>query len=334
VAAKTPVSATATGNKTSAKGLQLSAAQWKAYHAAFAATAQRLRYNALLQARATGMRKYRLAAAYSSLKRAAASRAAAQTSAIAAYAARRTYIQSRLGHQNAALQARVELAMYRHANLTGRLQYIQGGEKAYAHRAVMRTVTQAQAVTAERAILSKAYRVASKAGRSTTTSRKTTPLSRAITAQAQAAGLKAAKAAVGRTAPPPWAGNETTPNCVVMAIANHLIACRGLRADEASIRELEEMCGPEPTIEEALWNAWMMHFPRGHLAHIGNYQALPEDELLSTLQLMGHLIVGYQSANGPHAAVTLSGGQVISWGEVIEREKTPVEEAWIIEWVA
>lgn len=197
-AKKAPVAKVATKVKAKPKGLILSSAQWKAYNKAFAATARA----AALTAASNRFRKYRLQAAYSTIKAANVATHNAQVSAIAAFAEKTTYRQSGLAHQNKALRARLEVRMYNAATLAGRAQYIQGGVKAYAQRAVMRTVDAAQAKTHEQAVFAAAARAA-KAGKKSTGKKRGRPTKAgaAINAQAAAAGLKAAKAVKSPKAP-------------------------------------------------------------------------------------------------------------------------------------
>jgi hypothetical protein len=200
-AAKTPVAKVSTKVKAKPKGLQLSTAQWKAYNKAYSATSS-AKYQAIaLRAATNRFRQYRLQSAYSTFAKANIATHNAQAAAIAAFATKMSYQQSRLAHQNAALEARIELDMYKHANLAGRAQFIQSGVKAYAHKAVMRTVDTTQARSYEEAIFAAAARAAksAKASVSTRTTKSVrTPISAQvkaqIKAQSQAAGLRAAEA--------------------------------------------------------------------------------------------------------------------------------------------
>jgi hypothetical protein len=358
-----------TAAKASPKGLQLSTAQWKAYNTAFSAAASAARNRIALQSAASGFRKYRLAAAYATVKQYQAARRTAQAAAIAAYAARQSWRQSVAAHQNSALRNRIELDMYNHANLSGRLQYAQAGEKAYAHQAVMRTVDNKQALsyearqfkaisrTAKKAkksvspgtALSKAQsatiaRAGAQAGLKAARSAKSAPAAKTAKTPRQAtvkapaataagksakAPVKAAVTAKGRTARSPWAGDETTPNCIVTAVANHLIYSRGVIASTRAIEELEEACGPEPPIEEVLWQAWVTGWPRDRSVRLHTYRPVewtPAHEITG-----GGLIIGYETEHGPHAALSLASGDVVSWGGKMKR-KALVEEAWFLQW--
>ena len=260
-----------------------------------------------------------------------------------------SWVQSRLGHQNAALQARIETSAYNHASLAGRLQYTQAGEKAYAHLAVMRTVDQAQALAYETAQFKLINKTARKAANSTVNTGKKTTLSKAqSTAIAKAgstAGLKAA--AKVRTAPrsaitalprrrSQWLGDETEPRCIVFAVANHLLKTQLVKADDRDIDDLAEMAGPEPTIEETLWRAYMSGWPsrqeRGERIRLADYHRVAASP--SHLNVLS-LVIGYEVMTDDglrdHAALSLPGGRIVSWGSETKRE-SPVEEAWELLW--
>jgi hypothetical protein len=200
---KAPVKAPQPTKHTAAPtGLQLSAAQWKAYNAAYNAYATAAyRTLALAQRRAAlsaavlNLRKSRLSAAYSMAKITAASHAVARTAAIAAFATRMSYRQSVLAHQNAALRNRVYANFEHHMALAGRAQFVYKGERVYAHTAVMRTLTTRQATTIEQALFAKAVKTAKRATASTTTA--PSAATKLIQAGARAAGLAAAEALPG-----------------------------------------------------------------------------------------------------------------------------------------
>lgn len=361
MAAKAPVSTApfkATAAKAAPTGLQLTTAQQAAYNTAYAAAATKARTTLALNSAATAFRKYRLQAALATVKAYNAAHHSAQTAAIAAYATRRSYVQSRLAHQNSALQARIELDMYNHANLAGRLQYIAAGEKAYAHAAVMRTVDQSQALSYEAKVFAAVAKTAFKASASTVY--KPGPNSPAIAKIATAAGLKAAAAAKGRTcAMPPyagspmyaaaayaaamytahtrsaaapvrfkkdWLGDEVTPNCVITAIANHLLFMKGVRADESELRELYDACAPEPTIEEVLWTAWSIGWASSHGVRLRDYHPVEAEFMEDPL-----LVIGFTTPYGDHAGLSMDCSMVVSWGALQDRE-VPVEEAWELIW--
>lgn len=351
MAAKTAVTPK---NTSASRGLQLTTAQQAAYNKAYAATATAKRTQLALASSAQGLRKYRLQAAHAIVAKARAARASAQTAAIAAAATRRTYVQSRFAHQNAALQARIEANMLHHATLAGQAQYVAAGEKAYAHSAVMATLTTAQATSIE----ARVFKTAVKASKSTLPAAKFKPgpNSTAIATAASAAGLKAAKAtapgapAKARTAPnygnsmysftgkaPPapkpgarnWLGDEVTPNCIVIAVANHLLHHKAVTAKPEELRALFEACDPEPFIEEVLWAAYMMGWP-GRGVRLHDYRKL-EDPLLD----YNCLVIGYETdtddGRKAHAALSLGENRVVSWGKVQPRTGE-VEEAWALEW--
>jgi hypothetical protein len=344
-------------SKATPKGLVLSTAQWKAYDKAYNAAASAARTRIAFRAASNRYRAYRLGSAHASMKVAAASRRAAQAGAVAANATRMSYVQSRLGHQNAALQSRIENDMYTHANTAGRLQYVQAGEAAYAHRAIMRTVDEAQANAHEKHVFETINKTAKKAAKSTLNTRKKTTLSNAQSAAVakagSAAGLKAASKvkapaqakAKTRTAPRPagylqarrpgeWIGDPAEPHCVAFAVANHLLYSRGstgVSLTPAHVGALAERVGPEPTIEETLWQAWLTGWPNvpqerpvGGRVRLAGYRQVPYTSLVP-------LVVGYETEWGDHAALSLPSGDVVSWG-AIEKLESPVEEAWELTW--
>lgn len=186
---KATVAKKATAARAKPKGLQLTAAQQAAYNKAYAATATSLRHKLALRTAAQAFRKGRLGAAHATLRQYSRARGSAQAAAIAANASHMSFVQSRLAHQNSALQARIEQNMANHASLSGRLQYAQAGEKVFAHVAVMRTVDMAQATNHQAALFAKVAKIARKAGKSTL---KSGPNSAGIARKARAAGLAAA----------------------------------------------------------------------------------------------------------------------------------------------
>jgi hypothetical protein len=334
------------------KGLVLSTAQWKAYNTAYNAAASAARTRIAFQAASNRLRAYRLASAYATMKTAAASRRAAQTAAIAAHATRMSWVQSRLGHQNAALQARIELSMYAHANIAGRLQYIQAGEAAYAHRAIMRTVDESQANAYEARVFSTISKTAKKAASSTINTGTRTTLSKAQSAAIAGAGNAAGTAAARnpakvRAAPrvspgarrpksrSPWIGNEEEPRCIAFAVANHLLHAQwsgGLRLYGQDIDELDEAGGPEPVIEEVLWRVWLSGWPSARPVRLRDYRKVEDGRLRSALSLIP-LVIGYKTEYGDHAALSLPSGRVVTWGSVAKlKPGTEIEEAWELTW--
>lgn len=352
-----------TKNKAGPKGLQLTTAQQAAYNKAYKATATAKRTQLALASSARGLRKGRLQAAHAIAKKAGAARAAAQTAAIAAAATHRTFVQSKLAHQNAALQSRIEANMAHHATLSGRLQYVQAGEKAYAHSAILATLTTAQATS----VMAKVFKTAVKASKSTLPAAKFKPgpNSAAVSSAANAAGAAAAKAvpasvvvkapAKARTAPnygnmygamyaaqtrhktpPPgparivWHGDEVTPNCVITAIANHLLHIKNVKIDDSFLTALFESCKPEPTIEEVLWQAWLAGWP-GKGVRLKTYKPVATASAASVCRLIGFEVLCDDGVTRDHAALSLGDNKVVSWGKVLEQD-VAVEEAWDLEW--
>src|ERR1700722_4984505 len=87
-AKKAPVAKAVAKTKAKPKGLVLSSAQWKAYNKAYNATASAAAQRVALSKAAQRFRKYRLQAAYSTIKAANVATHNAQTAAIAAFAAK------------------------------------------------------------------------------------------------------------------------------------------------------------------------------------------------------------------------------------------------------
>ena len=412
--AKAKVTPKATVHTAKPKGLQLSAAQRKAYRTAYAAAAHQVRQKKAFQAAVNRLQRYRLGAANSTMQRYNAYMGVVHAAATAAYATRLTWMQSRAGHQNKALQARIELDMYNHANVLGRLQYGQAGEKAYVNRAVMRTLDDNQANAYVKQLWAKIAKTAKKASKSTyKQTKKPSAASKATTkaaaAAGRAAGLKAASApalvksakaakqkkakqrsaraskkgrataaatvkkhqqakksshargaqskkapvakAKARTAymggmlpglqgktqptgPKPWLGNETDPHCIAFAIANHLQQMRSVTVNAGNIAELVEAAGPDATIEETLWQVYLLGWPACTTVHLGDYSPVAADEMQTTLNLLS-VVIGYdheteEGVTG-HAALSLPVGQVVTWGQLADRP-AEVDEAWVLRW--
>lgn len=343
-APKTAVKKTA--QKSSPTGLQLSSAQWKAYNSAYTASASAGFRRLAIQTAATSLRQSRLSAAYSLGKKAAVSHAAARAAAIAAFATQQSYRQSKLAHQNAALQQRIFADFERHIQLAGRLQFIYKGEAAYLHTGVMRTLDMQQALSITEVRFNQAVKTAKAAARSTTTGGASSAQSSAGVAQVQAAakaaGLAAAKATPkGRTASrsakfgplcnPRAVGMFGDPDgydCCAAAIASHLDFRTAYRLNDSEYEALVKLLGPAPSIGDALGKVTEAGWP-------GEYRLTayaPEVPAPGT-----RLVAGFATENGPHAALLLSYLLVVSWGEtllldVVMTPGTQVEESWNLRW--
>lgn len=353
-----------------ARGLQFSAAQWKAYDGAYASaeksghaalTAQltsQARLRALAQRRqaiaagAQVLRNSRLTAAYSLQKKAAAAQGAASAAAIAANAVRQSYRQSRLAHQNLALEHRIEDDMIRHLQILGRLQFAAKGEKAYAHEAVMRTLTTPEATTIETARFAHAVKTAKKAAATVAPKTKNQALSAqlasqnraadaVINANAKAAGIAAARAIPAPRAAPKgrsvprgtkagWFGNPDGEDCTAAAVLNAvLLSLRQQGASDLGVADggFRKACGKHPTVPRALDTAM------GRWPLIEGYQP-------TALWRVPGTVIGFETELGAHTALVLSAGdavQVVSWGEVLNLEDAatgPVEEAYQVNWRA
>lgn len=410
--AKAKVAPKATVHTAKAKGLQLSAQQRKAYRTAYAAAAHQVRQQKAFKAAVNRLQKSRLSAAGTTMQKYNQYHNVVRAAAIAAYATKLTWMQSRAGHQNKALKARTELDMYNHANVLGRLQYGLAGEKAYVNRAVMRTLDDAQANAYERQLFAKIAKTARAANKSTfkkvskpsavskaaavagrvaglraanapglvrgakaakqkkakqrkaaaskkgkATAAKTVAKHAAAKKSSQARGAQSKKAPVAKTkartapmfgafpyaglqgktqptGPKPWMGNETDPHCIVFAIANSLQHSRSVTADDKALAELVEAAGPDASIEDTLWQAYLLGWPANSTVHLGDYHEVEPDELASQLSLMA-LVVGYDvdtdEGTKGHAALSLPIGKVVTWGQ-LDKRPAEVDEAWELRW--
>ncbi|HVT97637.1 MAG TPA: hypothetical protein VHE33_09025, partial [Acidobacteriaceae bacterium] len=351
------------------KGLQLSAAQWKAYGAAYSASAKAGYATLAAQNRAIALHNAantlqasRLQAALSLQKKVAVAHANARTAAIASYAASQTYRQSILAHQNIALKTRIYADFERHVLLAGRLQYIYQGEKVYAHNAVMRTLTSQQALNTEEQRFARASKTAKAAARSVAPGKASTGAKSAqaladkaavntIKAQAKAAGMAAALAVPpapkkktaakkSRTAPRPQTlaplkflhgfGNPDGEDCVAAAIANHLLCDKGIRLSPAQYLALTETVPDGSSIEDALFRV-MVSPPWKDGPNLIGYCEVP-------FCPSRVLVLGYEAEEGPHAAASVGNGFVLSWGEVLQLKATQaagaqIEECWNLAWI-
>lgn len=380
----------ATSAQSKPGGLQLSAAQRKAYNTAYSASykqgeaALTAQYKAASRARAAAavarnqaqqiafrraaisvaaqsLRRARLSAAASMQKTAAASHARARTAAIAAYAVSQSLRQAKLAHQNAALKQRVYADFERHMTILGRAQYVAGGEKVFAHEAVMRTLTTAEALGIQQIAFARAAKTAKKAAARTPAAFNRTTASPAvkaanqlqskaaqtrIKATARAAGLAAAQsvkpvAKAPRTAPKPARlhplgylrgfGSPDGEDCLPASVANHLLTNMGVRLSAREYAELVHKLAGIGEIRDALeflgrsppWN--------DGAPLLTGYALVPFNPARV-------LVIGYDSQEGRHAAVSAGNGNVASWGEVLPLAETlaedaVVEEAWDLLWV-
>jgi hypothetical protein len=323
-------------------GLQLSAAQWKVYSKVYTSTARRLAQAAAVQT----LRKSRLTANTTMQKKAAAAKSSAATARIAAFAARTSYRQSVLAHQNTALRHRVYANMEQHLRVAGRLQYIAGGEAAYAHTAVMRTLTTAQATTVQAAIFARALKTAKAATAAATAP---TAAGTALNTAAKAAATAAArKSPVGRTAPRPdglaaaeswqespwcgaWRGDPDGYDCVAAAVANSLMLDRRFAHSDVRYTILRDELGQwpgGPSIAQALEHV-QRSWKFTDMPWLTGYE--PDDPALAA----AGSVIGFATATGPHAALYLGAGLIASWGEVLllaDVMTGEVEESWDLTW--
>jgi hypothetical protein len=342
-------------NTAAPTGLHLSAAQRKAYNAAFTASAKAgFQKLALAQRRqaianaAQQLRQSRLSANASIQKKAAAAHQAARTAAIAAFAAQQTYRQGKLAHQNGALQARLFADYERHIQVAARLQFIYKGEKAYAHEAVMRTLTIPAATSIEEALFARAAKISKKAVSTVGQPQSTSPAAvnarlaaQSIIANAKAAALAAARATpAGRTAPRPlalpygplpewkaWFGTPDGYDCMAAAVANSCLRETGCRIDDEDYEAFAAELGRDAQVAVALASAKWEH-PFSRPVRLRDYEH-------ETGSLLPGAVIGFQTENGPHAALYLGSGLVSSWGEVLPLRDVMLgeaEEAWNLTW--
>jgi hypothetical protein len=391
-----PKATKATAATAKPRGLQLSAAQWRAYDSAYTAayksgeaalTAQYKASNAAAAAKrvaaataryqaaqiayrrqaiasaAQSLRKYRLGAATSMQKVAAASHQSASTAAIALFAVSQSLRQAHLAHQNAALVSRVYADFERHLQILGRKQYVAKGEKVFAHDAVMRTLTTAQALGIEQVRFSQAVSTAKAATAyvykpAAYKAYTSTPAQKAanqvvakaaqtrIKATAKAAGLAAAEAVTPvkkapRTAPRPAGlhplgfmhgfGNPDGDDCLPASVANYLLLDLGVRLTAREYAELVHKLSFDGEIEDALESLSLCPPWNDGAPLLAKYSRVPYNAARV-------LLVGYDSQKGRHAAVSAGNGNVVSWGEVLPLAETlaedaVVEEAWDLLWV-
>lgn len=425
----------ATIHKARKKGLHLSAAQWKAYDRAYKAslkagdaalaaadraaskTLALARHRAVINAATLQLRKARLNAAYSIGKKAEAAHSAARTSAIAQAAVKQSFRQSILAHQNTALKARVYADFERHVQQTARLQYAYGGEKAYAHEAVMRTLDTSQAkgviearfanavktahaanrsvsphpkthhpeTAARKAAINKIFSDARAAGlaaaraippppprkhhrrirkkkirthhhrhhhrRSKTGKQKSSKASRA---RSKAAHLNAVKAKVAlravekatRRAPCPvplnghdWGfGDPDGEDCTAAAIANSLLLALAHRLTVDQYADLaftvEGLC-----LDNALYALRGEHLWGTGQPYLAHYALADPEQArqISCCRPLPGTVAGFETANGPHAALALSSGWIASWGETLKLAEVivpgaEIEEAYELLW--
>src|SRR5580698_1643974 len=355
-ATKKPAAKAVTKTKAKPKGLVLSSAQWKAYNKAYNAVASAAAQRVALNKAAQRFRKYRLQSAYSTLKASNVATHNAQTAAIAAFAAKMSWQQAKNAHQNKALNARIELDAFNHANMAGRLQFAQAGVKAYARAAVMRTVDTQQAISYEKKIFAAAAR-ASKAAKKSVVKKSTkrTAIGAAINAQASAAGLKAAKAVKGTS-------KVAKPKAKKAAAPVATVKKTGSQSAKAPVAKAKARTAPyrgamrEPTFDgnghwilglndfegtcimtavaNALYHQTRWRLPNEDIAYwtgragkrptipgvlqmLRELQPWPEVLLLPPRPFAPFNIVGYTVESGEHAAFAFD-GKMVSWAELIE----------------
>jgi hypothetical protein len=347
--------------KSKAKGLVLSAAQWRAYDAAYTAVEKSghaqlnakikgqyasealANRRAALAAAAQSLRKYRLGAASSIQKKAAAAQSAASTSSIAAYAVKQSLRQASLAHQNAALQNRVYADFEQHMTILGRKQFAAAGEKKYATDAVMRTLTTKAATTIEQARFARAVKTAKRAVKSTTArsaaskafsasiSAEVKAADAVINANAKAAALKAAYAI-------PAPRKARRPSQVPAGTYGHWFGDPGGEDCAAAAVANSLRFQAERQLSREQYRVLTEVIPVGSTVaealdtvmnrwpELGGY-----DGTWHPRELVPGMIVCFPTEEGPHAALLLEDGKIASWGEVLPLEDAAtgeIEEAY------
>lgn len=126
-------------------------------------------------------------------------------------------------------------------------------------------------------------------------------------------------------------GNDTYDTCTMTALANQqLVGLRGHATDEEIIAAGENL-----SIDDAF--RYVGEYGLDGLELRAVYSASPRDAAVA-----GGLVLGLNTAWGPHTVVTLGGGKVVSWGRVLPltalavgtwpTQFIDVEEAWAVEW--
>ncbi len=346
--------------KAAPKGLQLSGAQWKAYNAAYNSAASAGFKTLALQQRRQAFQAAvnsligaRLQAAHKLQAVTAKQHAVARAAAIAQFAVAQSYRQSKLAHQNAALQQRIFADYERHIQLTARAQYAYKGEKAFTHTAVLRTLTVEQATEAMTAAWAKAAKAAKKASASTVNQPASAAFRLAeqtVLGNARTAGLAAAAkvpkppapkvSRAPRTAPSPsgvfpawtqgkWHGNPEGRDCIAAAVANSLHFSQGLYITDSWYDALADVIGyARPSLYHGLLR--VMH-----------RDASPVQlETFKTVDPVnaapGH-VIGFDTTDGiAHAALLLAGGLIASWSDtyfLADVAGGEIDEAWELTWV-
>lgn len=214
MSAKPSVQKVASKAKSKPTGLaKLSAQQRAAYTKAYAASSAKSQ----LAAAASSYRASRLKAAVKAVKRARSASIQANTSAVARYAVSMTARQGLLGHQNSALRARENSNLTAATSRANKLQSKAAYDKTAATAAVMKTVTQGQALTHEKAVEAASAKLKKKTSKSKKKTKGKSKASVASAAAARKAGFAAA-AKVKGSASSPVAGRAHQGSATVKSV--------------------------------------------------------------------------------------------------------------------
>jgi hypothetical protein len=110
-------------------------------------------------------------------------------------------------------------------------------------------------------------------------------------------------------------GNDAADNCAAVAVANALLLTRGLRTSGTELARLHDRAGPL-SIPEAL--AALGAAAMGSEVQPGGPAPWP-------------VVAGLATPHGPHAALLLPGGGLVTWGgEMALPDDWEIEEAWSV----
>lgn len=246
-------------------------------------------------------------------------------SAQALYARQRTFQQASAQRQSVALRQRAARRLYLGQSVYSRQQFIIRGLLGVRSSRAVRLATARFPLPTPWAIpyrrqLSLSGARARAATAATATRKASTTRSTARTGR-RSKPRKAASA-LPATAPR-WitAGNDAgEENCASVAIANHLLATAGIRITDEDVRRLSEL--HDGDLRDAL-RAMLACQPWRHRALLS--AARP-----ATAPGPGQ-VWGFETAGGPHAALSTGEAMIASWGE--ESPFTgEVEEAYQLAW--
>jgi hypothetical protein len=130
-------------------------------------------------------------------------------------------------------------------------------------------------------------------------------------------------------------GNDAADNCAAVAVANALLLSSKLRISDAALLELHDRAGPL-SIAEALaaLRPWSEAECRKSTYNISTFST-PFTELQSQPgdAVPWPVVAGLATPHGPHAALLLPGGGLVTWGgEMALPDDWDLEECWAVTW--